>query len=591
MYLRHSIRRKDGKIHKYWQLVRSVRIGKKVCQEVVAQLGELDKNGRLKAAELARRLGGHAEQPGLFDPPLEKEVIQVRLNGVKLERVRRFGDVWLACKLWGMAKLDEFFETQLGRGGEDIPWATMAKILTVARFCEPSSELHIAEDWVRKTALADILGVNEEKINDDRLYRGLDKVLPLKAALESHVKKQWEGLFDIKYDLLLYDITSTYFEGKMEGNPQARRGHSRDHRPDCKQVCIGLVVTRDGMPLGYEVFPGNLHDSKTVKSTVEMIESRYGKADRVWVMDRGMVSEATLTWMREGGRRYVVGLPKSELKKHSAELADPAGWKTVRDGVAVRYAQVVLDEMGVAKDLLLLCRSDERREKETAMLELFSARIEEALVKLQRRCEKATKPLLLEKIQRQVGRLLQRNQRAAKTFVIRLEATREVASGVRVEWSRDKAEQELKEQSHGCYALRTNVRDWSDEDIWKTYIQLTDVEAAFRVHKTELVIHPIHHQREDRAQAHIFVCFLAFVLWKLLEQWQSRAGLGNSPRTILEEFGHIQSGDIMLPTTTGERIRLRSIVSPEKAQQFILQRLGIVLPRRMRAPDHLVLQM
>ena len=373
----------------------------------------------MRKSELARRLGGHAEQAGLFDPPLDKEVAQVRLNGVKLERVRRFGDVWLACKLWRMAKFDEFFETQLGRGSEDIPWSTMAKILTVARFCEPSSELHIAEDWLRKTALADILGVDEEQVNDDRLYRGLDKVLPLKAALESHVKKQWEGLFDIKYDLLLYDITSTYFEGKMEGNPQARRGHSRDHRRDCKQVCIGLVVTREGMPLGYEVFPGNLHDSKTVKTTVETIESRYGKADRVWVMDRGMVSEETLTWMRKGGRRYLVGLPKSELKKHAAELANPEGWKSVRDGVAVRYSQDVPDEPGVASDLLLLCRSDDRREKETAMQELFSKRIEEALGKLQGRCQKATKPLSLEKIQLQVGRLLQRNQRAAKTFVIR----------------------------------------------------------------------------------------------------------------------------------------------------------------------------
>ena len=402
---------------------------------------------------------------------------------------------------------------------------------------------------------------------------------------------QWEGLFDIKYDLLLYDITSTYFEGKMKGNPQAQRGHSRDHRPDCKQVCIGLVVTRDGMPLGYEVFPGNLHDSKTVKATVEKIESRYGKADRVWVMDRGMVSEATLTWMREGGRRYLVGLPKSELKKHAAELADPAGWKVVRDGVAVRYAQAATDETGASGDLLLLCRSDDRREKETAMLELFSTRIEIALVRLQRRCENARKPLSLEKIQRQVGRLLQRNQRAAKTFAIRIEAGSEAPSGVRVEWSRDEAVQKLKEHSHGCYALRTNVHDWTEEEVWKTYIQLTQVEAAFRVHKTELVIHPIHHQREDRAQAHIFGCFLAFVLWKFLEQWQSRAGLGNSPRTILEELGQIQSGDIMLPTMTGEKIRLRSIVNPEKAQQFILQRLGIGLPRRMRIPEHLVSQM
>jgi len=315
MYLRHTVRRKDGKTHKYWQLVRSVRIGKKVRQEIVAQLGELDAKGRLRASEFAGRLGGHADQPGLYDPPLAKEVVQVRLNGVKLERVRRFGDVWLGCKLWRMAKLDEFFEAHLPRGEENIPWAMMAKILTVARLCEPSSELHIAEDWLRKTALGDILGVDEEKINEDRLYRGLDKALPLKPVLETHIKKQWEGLFEIKYDLLLYDITSTYFEGKMEGNPQARRGHSRDHRPDCKQVCIGLVVTHDGMPLGYEIFPGNLHDSKTVKTTVSAIESRYGKADRVWVMDRGMVSDEILAWMREGGRRYLVGLPKSELKK------------------------------------------------------------------------------------------------------------------------------------------------------------------------------------------------------------------------------------------------------------------------------------
>jgi len=287
----------------------------------------------------------------------------------------------------------------------------------------------------------------------------------------------------------------------------------------------------------------------------------------------------------------LVGLPKSELKKHAAELADTKGWEKVRDGVAVRYAQVVPDETGVEKDLLLLCRSDDRREKETAMQDLFVKRIEEALIRLQRRCQKAKKPLSLEKIQRQVGRLLQRNQRAAKCFVIRFETANDAPSGVRVDWGRDEAEQKLREQSHGCYALRTNVRDWTQEEVWKTYIQLTDVENAFRAHKSELEIRPIHHQREDRAQAHIFVCFLAFVLWKLLEQWQSRAGLGNSPRTILEELGHIQSGDIVLPTVTGERIRLRTIVSPEPAQKIILQHLGLDLPRRMRAPEHLVAKM
>lgn len=591
MYLRHSVRRKDGKSHTYWRLVRSVRVGKKVRQETVAQLGELDEKGRLKAHDLARQLGGHSEQPGLFDPPMEKEVVQVRLNGVKLERVRQFGDVWLACKLWRMAKLDEFFETHLPPGEEDVPWSTMAKILTVARFCEPSSKLHIAEDWLRKTALADILGVDEAKINDDRLYRGLDKVLPWKTALEAHLKGLWEGLFEIKYDLLLYDITSTYFEGKMERNPQARRGHSRDHRSDCKQLCIGLVVTRDGTPLGYEVFPGNLHDSKTVKTIVEMIESRYGKADRVWVMDRGMVSEETLTWMNAGGRRYLVGLPKSELKNHAAAIADPEGWEVIRDGVAVRYAQAVAKTQGAEKsDLLLLCRSDDRREKEAAMLDLFSTRIEEALTRLQRRCKKSIRPLSLEKINKQVGRLLQRNQRASKTFLIRCEASPDQPSGVRVEWTRDEAERKFKEQSHGCYALRTNVHDWTQAEVWKTYIQLTHVENAFRAHKSELEIRPVRHQREDRAQAHIFVCFLAYILWKLMEQWQSRAGLGNSPRTIVEELGQIKCGDILLPTTTGERIRLRSIVSPENAQKIILQRLGIELPRRMRIPD-LVAQM
>ena len=343
-------------------------------------------------------------------------------------------------------------------------------------------------------------------------------------------------------------------------------------------------MTRDGMPLGYEIFPGNLHDSKTVKTTVSAIESRYGKADRVWVMDRGMVSDEILAWMREGGRRYLVGLPKSELKKHETELRDE-GWKQVRGGVAVRYARAVSGDESGGGDLLLLCRSDERREKESAMQELFCGRIEEALIKLRKRCEEAARPLSMEKVQRQVGRLLQRNQRAARCFIIRCEAVAGRPSGVRVEWSRDEAELAFKERSHGCYALRTNVHDWTEEEIWKTYIQLTQVENAFRAHKSELEIRPIWHHREDRAQAHIFICFLAYVLWKLLEKWQSRAGLGDSPRTVMEELGHIHSGDVVLPTMAGEKIKLRSIVTPEKAQKIILQRMGIDLPKRMRIPD------
>lgn len=260
-------------------------------------------------------MGGHAEPPGLFDPPLEKEVAEVRLNGVRMERVRRFGDVWLGQKLWRMAKLDEFFEATLAKGQEDLEWGVMAELLVIARLCEPSSELHIAEDWLRKTALPDLLGTAEEKVTDDRLYRGLDKVLPWKEAVEKQLKGMWEGRFGVRYELLLYDITSTYFEGQLARNPEAQRGHSRDHRPDCRQVCIGLIVTREGMPLGYEVFEGNMAGSKTVKGTVETIERRYGKADRVWVKDRGMVSEETMTWMREGGAAVCGGNAQERIKK------------------------------------------------------------------------------------------------------------------------------------------------------------------------------------------------------------------------------------------------------------------------------------
>ncbi|MEA3428224.1 MAG: IS1634 family transposase [Thermodesulfobacteriota bacterium] len=485
MYLRYTVRRKNGKTHKYWQLVKSVRIGKKVRQEIVAQLGELNAQGQLRANKLARQLGGHIEQPGLFDPPLEKEVAQVRLNGIKLKRIRRFGNIWIGYKLWRMAKLDKFFEENLPRGREDISWATMTEIMTIARLCEPSSELHISEDWLRKTALADMLCIDEEKINEDRLYRGLDKILLLKKALEAHLKGLWEGMFGIQYDLLLYDITSTYFEGKMEENAQAKRGHSRDHRSDCKQVCIGLVVTKEGMPLGYEVFSGNLHDSKTVKTAIKSIETSYGKSDRVWIMDRGMVSADTLFWMRDGGRRYVVGLPKSELKKHSDLLVTNKKWTTVREGVKVCYAK---EKTG--GDFILLCCSEERRQKESAMQTLFSERIEEALKKLKRRCDKAVKQVSLIQVQRQIGRILERNQRAARFFQIDCKVSPTKPSGIYLEWSHNETEEIARKHSHGCYALRSNVNNWTEEEIWKTYIQLTQVEEAFRVHKSELGIRP-----------------------------------------------------------------------------------------------------
>lgn len=583
MYLRHSVIKKDGKTHTYWRLVRSVRHGRKVRQETVAQLGELTKAGQLRARALAQKLGGHQETPGLFDVSLDKEVAEIRLNGVRMERVRRFGDVWLGQKLWQMAKLDAFFEKAIPRGKEEIRWGVMAELMTIARLCEPSSDLHVAEDWLRKTALADMLGVAESSINDDRLYRALDELIPMKEALEDHLKNLWTGLFGAACDLLLYDITSTYFEGQMESNPEARRGHSRDHRSDCKQVCIGLVVTREGLPLGYEVFPGNTADSTTVRGIVETLERRYGKLGRVWVMDRGMVSESTMTWMMENGRRYVVGTPKSEIRKHEALLRDEGSWKKLSNGVEVRWATP--GEMG---ERYLIYRSEERRQKESAIHALFEKRIDASLERLNRRLERAKKSVDRSAVERQVGRLLERNQRSGRLFRIVFEERPDHPAGIRVTWTKDEAERERRALSDGCYVLQTDGGDWTEEAAWTTYIQLTQAEAAFRIQKSDLSIRPVWHRKPERVRAHIFVCFLGYVLWKVLEQWQSRAGLGNSPRTILEELAQIQSGDVILPTLSGETLRLRCIARMEKPQRMILQRLGIDLPRRMKVLENVV---
>src|SRR5438876_5402656 len=322
MYLRHTTGRKDGKVHRYWRLVRSVRVGRKVVQQTVAHLGELDAQGRARARALARAITGDREQPDLFVTADADETIPVRLKRIRLERGRTFGDVWLGWLLWRALRLDIVLDQLLPPGREDVPWATMAAVLVLARLCEPSSELHIAEDWYRRTALEDLLALPAPLVNDDRCYRALDRLLPHKTALEQHLVKRLGELFALDYDLLLYDVTSTYFEGTAARNPLAQRGDSRDHRPDCRQVCLALVVTREGMPLGYELFAGNRTDVTTVEEIVGTMEARYGRAQRVWVMDRGVTSAANLAWLRETGRRYLVGTPNSELHHWDRQLAE-----------------------------------------------------------------------------------------------------------------------------------------------------------------------------------------------------------------------------------------------------------------------------
>ena len=579
MYLRHTIRKKDGKVHRYWCLVRSVRVGRRVIQQTVAHLGELDERGRMEARALSRRLIGTPEQAPLFDDGSEHLTVPVRLKGIRVERLRQFGDVYLALALWRGTGLEELCERLLPVGKERIAWAKMAAVLVAARFCEPSSELHIAEDWYRRTALCDLLQLGDEEVNKDRLYRALDHLLMHKAAIEAHLSRRCGELFAVQNEVLLYDVTSTYFEGEAEANPLAQRGYSRDHRPDCKQVCIALVVTFDGFPLGYEVFAGNTHDSRTLQTIVATMEARHGVLGRVWIADRGMASAVNLAWLRQTGRRYIIGAPKSELKKFGSELVAADGWRTVQEGVEVK-----LTRHPATEETVILCRSADRRSKEQAMHDRFSRRIETALERLAARVARSKRRLDPAPVNRQIGRILQRNQRAAARFTVALEPD-SCPAGFRVQVACNAAFDDWAALSEGAYLLRSNISDWSDQQLWKAYIQLTQAEAAFRIQKDQLHVRPIWHQRAERVLAHILVCFLAFVLWKSLEMWQSRAGLGNSPRTILEELARIQSHDVVLPTASHGQIRLRCVTRPDAAQAALLDRLGIVLPKRMRLAE------
>jgi transposase len=580
MYLRHTIRKKDGKVHRYWCLVRSVRVGRRVIQQTVAHLGELDEHGRVEARVLARRLIGAPEQAPLFNDGSEHLTVPVRLKGIRVERSRQFGDVYLALALWRGTGLEELCERLLPVGKERIAWAKMAAVLVAARFCEPSSELHIAEDWYRRTALCDLLQLGDGEVNKDRLSRSLDHLLVHKSALEAHLSQRCGELFAVQNDVLLYDITSTYFEGQAEANPLAQRGYSRDHRPDCKQVCIALVVTFDGFPLGYEVFAGNTHDSRTLQTIVATMEARHGVLGRVWITDRGIASADNLAWLRQTGRRYIIGAPKSELKKLASALAAADGWRTVHQGVEVK-----LTRHPETDETVILCRSDDRRSKERAMHDKFSRRIETALERLAARVTRSKRHLDPAPVNRQIGRILQQNQRAAARFTVELEPDA-CPAGFRLHVAYNASFDDWAALSEGAYLLRSNITDWSDEQLWKGYIQLTQAEAAFRIQKDQLNVRPIWHQRSERVQAHILVCFLAFVLWKSLEMWQQRAGLGNSPRTVLEELARIQSHDVELPTAAHEQIRLRCVTQPDAAQATLLDRLGIVLPKRMRLAEH-----
>jgi transposase len=592
MFLKRLERRKGRKKHTYWALVESYRTAKGSRHRVVAYLGELSKREKNGWQQLGRRLNGQgAPQRTLFDPPhydepTDDEPVLVKLKSIQLQRLRDFGDVWLAVGLWRLLGLDTLLEDLMPSGREEVAWPVVASILTIARLCEPSSELHIEDTWYRRTALDDLLGVPVEKVHTDRLYEGLDRLLPHKEAIERHLKDRLGNLFDLKYDVLLYDITSTYFEGQCAGNAMAKHGYSRDSRSDCLQVCIGLIVTEEGIPLGYEVFDGNTNDSTTVETMVNAMEKKYGQANRVWVMDRGMVSEANLKFLRERSGSYIVGTPKAMLRRFDKYLTDK-DWHEAQEGV-----QVKLMPGPDGNETYILARSEDRQKKEKAMHDRFVERMDAGLVKL--RASAQSGRLKDEAIANQrLGRLNQRYWRAASAFTVKIKPIRPLKDKQRlsVTWTRNKKWSDWAAISEGCYLLRTNLTESDPAMLWKRYIQLTEAEWAFRITKEELGIRPIWHQKEERVRAHILVCFLAYVLWKSLAQWMRRAGLGDAPRTVIEEFAKIKSGDVVLPAKmadgTKRTIRLRCVTTADDAQRVLLNRLGLDLPQRLRRADEI----
>lgn len=571
MYLRKCRSTKRKKDHNYWQLVESQRTARGPRQRIVAYLGDISQAECVGVKQAAEKKTG-TWQSRLFDEEGDPEWVEVDTNRIHVEKVRDFGGYWLGLQMLEKLQLIAFLEQAIPPGREDIDWSMMSLVLVLMRLCEPSSELCIVEDLYERSPLADLLGIPEEKMNDNRLYRSLDKLLPYKPSLEKYLKERLGDLFHLDYDLLLYDVTSTYFEGEAADNGQAQRGYSRDHRPDCKQVCIALVVAREGMPLGYEVFNGNRSDVTTVEDIVEKIESRYGRADRIWVMDRGMISENNLEFLQSENRRYIVGTPKSQLKYFEQELLSE-DWKKIRDGLEVKACSSPEGD-----ETFILCRSEARAQKEKAIHDRFEKKIEKGLEKLIESCRKRKQKI--GTIERRVGRLLGANSRAAGLFKVEVREGKE--GKAELVWQKVEAWRQWAELSEGCYMLRTNITNWEAGKLWEAYIQLTQAETAFRIQKSDLKIRPIWHQKEERVKAHILVCFLAYVLWKMLGQMCRKASLGNDPRKVFDEIAQIKVVDVVMPTKQGTTIIKRCIAQPTKAQSILLQKLNLHLPQYMK---------
>jgi transposase len=577
MFLRQHERVKDGKGHSYWSLVETVRTPDGPRQRTLCYLGELNSSTRARWQKTIEVFNVYGEStqlklfPSEINAPDDPQVARVLIKKVRVERTRHFGDCYLGLDLWKRLGLDEFFVQHLDGGSPDVLWSRVAAVLAINRLCAPGSELALEQHWYPSTALEDLLHIEKGKINDTRLYRCLDRLLPLKSTIEQHLKQRYGELFQAEFDVLLYDLTSTYVEGAAEENPLLRRGYSRDHRPDCEQLVLALIVNQEGLPFSYEVFDGNRADVTTMEAVLRTVERKHGRARRVWIFDRGVVSEENLVAIRKRGGEYLVGTPRSKLKQFEAELLKD-DFEKIRPEVEVKQIRIPGGE-----ETYILCRTVGRKEKERAIRSRFAVKIEKALRGLEKRiAEGKLKDRF--KMERNLGRIQAAHPQVADLYEM---VVKEEQQGARLIWRQKPEQQQWLEAREGAYLLRTNLAVGSAADLWKKYIQLTEVEAAFRTLKSELAIRPLFHQLEKRVKAHILVAFLGYALLVTLKQLLKRAGSEYAPAKVLKRLSELYSVDLVLPTIEGREIWLRRITKLDDEQQKILHQLQLHLPERL----------
>jgi len=576
MFLRHKLRRKDGKEHRYWSIVENRRVaGGRTVQRHVLYLGEI--NDSQKAAwcqtiEAFDEGGQQARQIALFPedraaPALDCDVVHVRLGGLRLRRPRQWGACWLACHVWDQLRLDDFWSARLPASRQGTRWLNVLKTLAAYRLIDPGSEWRLHRQWYERSAMGDLLGEDFAVAQKDTLYRCLDQLLAHKTELFSFLQQRWKTLFQAEFDVLLYDLTSTYFECDPPEAGKRRFGYSRDKRSDCVQVVIALIVTPDGLPLAYEVMPGNTADNTTLRDFIRRIETQYGRIGRTWVMDRGIPTEPVLAEMRacETPMYYLVGTPRGRLSQLEQDfLARP--WAQVRDSVQVK----LVERDG---ELYILARSGARRDKEQAMRRRRLKKLVKRLHEL--RQQKLTRDQLLIKLG---GARKDAGPAAWRIIDIDLpdqdQAVTPETFGFRLNWQR------LREarRREGSYLLRSNVTGRDPAQLWAFYLQLVEVEQAFKELKGDLAIRPIYHQTDQRIEAHIFVAFLAYCLQVTLKQRLRSLAPGLTPRSVLDKMAAIQMVDVHLPTTDGRAVILSRYTEPDADQAILLQRLKMSLP-------------